>query len=67
MEGAGSVNEVPRPPLRAMVMLAVMAFLIAYETNPDFQSWTRYQLVKARAWVQYGREWIAYKQRQRRA
>lgn len=61
------MSEIPRPPLRMLVVVAAMAILIAYETNPGLQSWVSYKLVQAREWIRYGREWLAYKQRQRRA
>lgn len=66
MEGSGSMNpEMPRPPLRMMFTLVLVAAIIFYETNPNFQSWANYQLVRARAWAIYARDWLAWKQRQR--
>lgn len=59
------MTPVTRPPLRALALLVLMAALIAYETNPDLQSWLNYKTLQAREWVRYARDWMVWKRHNR--
>jgi len=48
-----------------LVIVAAMALLIAYETNPGFQSWLNYRLLHVREHLRYWRESVSYNLRHR--
>lgn len=55
----------PAPlPLRGTLIFGALLLAIVYETQPDFQRWVNYQVLKAGEWLRYSVEWLAWKGRQ---
>lgn len=47
------------------LQLLIVVFLVMYQSNPDFQAWCDYQMMRAAEWTGYAGRWLAWRLRRR--